>query len=63
MREVQLNKAAIFKHSEKIDEEVDNFRNILSPLQCARFVYFIQRNRYRPELADPEHISTAALEK
>jgi hypothetical protein len=46
-----------------MDELSDRFRNILSPLQCAVFVFFIQKNRYRPELAmwDDNH-SMAALE-
>lgn len=59
MKELYLNKNALFKHSEEIDDEMENFRGVLGALQCARLVFFIQRNRYRPELGICERAPTA----
>ena len=33
-----------------LEDEVDCIRNILTPLQCAKFIIFIERNKYRKEL-------------
>lgn len=29
---------------------MDGIRNILTPIQCAKFIIFIERNKYRKEL-------------
>lgn len=33
-----------------LEDEVDVIRNILTPIQCAKFIIFIERNKYRKEL-------------
>lgn len=63
MKELQHNKMAIFKHSEAIDDEIEIFRNVLGPLPCARFIFFIQRNRYRPELTVHDRNSASEFEE
>lgn len=29
---------------------IDNIRDVLTPVQCAKFILFIERNKYRKEL-------------
>lgn len=36
--------------SADLEDEVDVIRNILTPVQCAKFIIFIERNKYRKEL-------------
>ena len=34
----------------ELDDIIDGIRQILTPIQCAHFILFIEKNKYRKEL-------------
>jgi hypothetical protein len=61
MEDIRLSKEQLSRQGEIIEEEVDSFRTIFTPLQCAIFLLFIEANRYRRELCMWEERSTGEL--
>ena len=49
--DLDSTKKKIELKSTDLEDEVDAIRNILTPIQCAKFVIFIERNKYRKELS------------